>query len=106
LGSPPPARYDFAGVTGEAPPSAAALFLSEVLHQTRIEVGAQGTVAAAATAVDARPLAAAPRRMELARFRADRPFLLAIRERRSGSILFLGRFADPAASLATSAGGP
>ncbi|MCK5652093.1 MAG: serpin family protein, partial [Gemmatimonadetes bacterium] len=49
----------------------------------------EGTEAAAATSVE----------MELVsgpgRFVIDRPFLFAIRERLSGTILFMGRMVDP-----------
>jgi serpin B len=64
------------------------LFISDVLHKAFLEVNEEGTEAAAVTAVivettsigDPPPV-----------FRADRPFLFAIRERHSGSILFIGK---------------
>jgi serpin B len=56
-----------------------------------VDVNEKGTEAAAATAgvmFASGPLLPAPI------FRADHPFLFAIRDRKSGAILFLGRLAD------------
>jgi len=65
------------------------LFLDAVLHKAQIEVNEEGTEASAAAVV---PLTKGPRLMS---FRADRPFLLLIRDRESGTILFMGRFVEP-----------
>jgi serpin B len=59
-----------------------------------VDVNEEGTEAAAATAVIARPTAAPPGG-EPVEFRADRPFIFAVRDRKTGSILFLGRVANP-----------
>jgi serpin B len=79
---------DFSGI-------AEPLFLSDVFHKTFIEVNEKGTEAAAVTAVPA-PGAAV---RELIPFtptiRADRPFLYVIRDVRTGTILFMGRFVKP-----------
>ena len=92
-----PSRADFSGINGCQPPHEAALHVSAVLHKTRIEVNEEGTEAAAATAVDMKLIGSAgpppPRQVPVVR--ADHPFLFAIRERRRGAILFLGRVADP-----------
>lgn len=65
-------------------------FISKVRQKAFVEVNEEGTEAAAATSVSiadrARPT-----------FRADRPFLFAIRERFSGAILFMGQLVDPSA---------
>ena len=68
------------------------LYIKAVVHQAVVEVNEQGTEAAAATAVviDGR---SAPRPTPI--FRADHPFLFLIREKQTGSILFLGRVMDP-----------
>jgi serpin B len=72
------------------------LYVSEVFHKAFIEVNEEGTEAAAATAVvmmtRGAPPAAAP---EPPRFIADHPFLFALMDRRTGSVLFLGRVTDP-----------
>lgn len=65
------------------------LFVSRVIHQTFVRVDERGTEAAAATAVEV-GVTSAPQVM-----RFDRPFLFAIRERYSGTILFLGVIGDP-----------
>lgn len=81
-------QADFSGINGHPPPHEDSLFISAVFHQAFVEVNEEGTEAAAATAVpmfrSAPPV-----------FRADHPFLFAIRDRKSGVILFLGRVADP-----------
>jgi serpin B len=80
---------DFTGMDG----GKEGLFLSAAVHKAAIEVHEEGTEAAAATgvAVAARSADATPH------FTVDRPFVFLIRDRRTGTILFLGRVADPRA---------
>jgi serpin B len=80
------ARADFSGMSGEK------LFLSEVVHKAFVEVNEEGSEAAAATAVIAKRVELPPPPIE---FRADRPFVFLIRDRRSGAVLFLGRLVNP-----------
>ncbi len=68
------------------------LFISDVRHKTFVDVNEEGTEAAAATAVGI-GVTSAP-----ATIIVDRPFLFAIRERFSGTILFIGRIMNPAAT--------
>ncbi len=78
---------DFSGMDGRRD-----LFISAILHKAFVDVNEEGTEAAAATVVMMRELAM----MEPPpTFRADHPFLFLIREKSTGSILFLGRVADP-----------
>jgi serpin B len=67
------------------------LHISRVKQKAFIEVDEEGTEAAAATAVEV-GVTSAPTTMIV-----DRPFVFAIRERLSGSILFVGRITDPSA---------
>jgi len=69
------------------------LFISEVLQKTFVDVNEEGTEAAAATSVAVEVVSAPARFL----FRADRPFLFAIRERLSGTILFVGKIVTPPA---------
>ena len=68
------------------------LFIQDVLHKAFIAVDEQGTEAAAATAVvvgtTAMPL-------ENAKMVIDHPFLFLIRNKVSGTILFIGRVVNP-----------
>ena len=68
------------------------LFVSEVLHKTFVDVNEEGTEAAAATSVGMGVTSAPPL------ITVDRPFLFAIRERFSGTILFIGRMMNPSAT--------
>jgi len=63
------------------------LFISSVVQKTFVDVNEEGTEAAAATAVQV-GVTSMPQVTEM---RVDRPFLVAIRERFSGTILFLGQ---------------
>ena len=63
------------------------LIITRVLQKTFVDVDEQGTEAAAATMVGI-GLTSLP-----VAFRADRPFLVVIRERFSGTILFIGKIA-------------
>lgn len=74
------------------PPATAAI--SDVLHKTFVEVNEEGTEAAAVTVV--KMLATAmPRPEEEFSFVCDHPFLCAIRDDVTGSILFIGAIFDP-----------
>jgi serpin B len=79
---------DFSGMTGGRD-----LFISAVIHQAYVDVNEEGTEAAAATGVVMRLTSALPDRIPV--FRADHPFLFLIRDKTTGSILFLGRVMNP-----------
>lgn len=82
------AKADFSGMDGKPH----YLYIGAVLHQAFVEVNEEGTDAAAATAVG-------PRYAGVSNpppvFRADHPFLFLIQEKRTGSILFMGRVTNP-----------
>lgn len=69
------------------------VMISEVKHKTFIDVSEAGTKAAAATSSMA---TGSP--SESVSIRFDRPFAYAIRETKSGQIIFLGVLADPTAN--------
>jgi serpin B len=65
------------------------LFISRVQHRAAVEVNEAGTTAAAATTVGVGITSAPPT------LNFDQPFLFAIYERISGTILFVGKVMDP-----------
>ncbi|MDF7826337.1 serpin family protein [Pontiellaceae bacterium B12227] len=79
-------QADFSGMDGSK-----GLALDFVIHQAFVEVNEEGTAAAAATAVGIRATSMPPQ------FTADHPFLFLIRDNSTGTILFIGRVADPSA---------
>jgi serpin B len=70
------------------------LYISAVIHKAYVDVNEEGTEAAAATAVGVRAGRTGRPRPPII-FRADHPFMFLIRDNRSGSILFIGRVANP-----------
>ncbi|MCK5068768.1 MAG: serpin family protein [Bacteroidales bacterium] len=76
---------DFSGI------SPVELFISDVIHKTYIKVNEEGTEAAAVTAIIFGTTSAGPQNY----IRLDRPFLFAITENSSKSILFMGKVAEP-----------
>ncbi len=79
-----PQKADFSGINGSRQ-----LFISNVLHKSFVEVNEEGTEAAAVTSVVVSVTSAGGDQPVV--FRADRPFIFAIREHHSGSILFIGK---------------
>lgn len=67
------------------------LFISEVKHKTFVEVDENGTEAAAVTSVEI-GMTSVSKSIQM---RIDRPFVFAIREHNSNSILFIGKIVDP-----------
>jgi serine protease inhibitor len=78
-----PDGADFTGMA--AAPVGHHLYIDFVKQKTFVDINEEGTEAAAATAVGI-SLTSAPPSM-----RVDRPYLVAIRERLSGTILFIGK---------------
>jgi len=74
------------------------LYIDEVFHQTFIDLDEAGTEAAAATAVVMMRLTAMPDEEEPLEIRFDRPFVYAIYDHPTETILFLGRVLDPLAN--------
>lgn len=81
-------KADFSGLA-ERPNG---LVISQVRHKAVIEVNEEGAEAAAATAVE---MATRGIAVEPDRFRADHPFVFLIREKQTGSLLFIGRVSNP-----------
>ena len=67
------------------------LYISSVRHRTYVKVDEAGTEAAAVTIVEIRETSV-PDTFEM---RVDRPFLFAIREHHSGTVLFIGKMVTP-----------
>ncbi len=82
-------RADFSGIANTHP---LRLFISKVLQKTAIEVNEEGSEAAAVTSVEME-LTSMP--SPTPEFRADRPFLFAITENSTGTILFIGKVEKP-----------
>ncbi|XP_048397067.1 probable serpin E3 isoform X2 [Stegostoma tigrinum] len=78
-----PSKADFSGISEQEK-----LFVSEAIHEAKIEVTEDGTEAAAATAV------VLLKRSRALAFKADRPFFFLLRHT-TGRILFMGRVMDP-----------
>lgn len=68
-----------------------------MIHKTALKMDEESTKAAAATAITMGfgGLAAPREQPPVNTFRADRPFIVLIRDSRTGLILFAGRITDP-----------
>jgi serpin B len=85
-----PKVADLSGIQGGVEP----FWLAEVRQRATLKVDEAGTEAAAVTFLGGMGgMAAPPPRIPV--FRADHPFVFLIRDRRTGSILFLGRLTQP-----------
>jgi serpin B len=81
---------DFSGMSSEEK-----LKISAVIHKAYVDVNEKGTEAAAATAVIVATASSVQVPPPPATFRADHPFVFLLRDTRTGSILFMGRVANP-----------
>jgi serpin B len=68
------------------------LYISSALHKAFVDVNEEGTEAAAATAVVIGPTSAPGQSYTIT---LDHPFLFLIRDNATGTLLFVGRMADP-----------
>ncbi len=83
-----PGKADLSGMVATKDMS-----ISKVVHKAYVDVNEEGTEAAAATAVIGVRMAVKAPMIPV--FRADHPFVFAIRDNKTGSILFLGRVTNP-----------
>jgi serine protease inhibitor len=74
--------------------TAAKVKVDEVKHKTFVEVNEEGTEAAAVTSIGVRTTSALPMEKPF-EMRVDRPFFCAIRDERTGTVLFMGAIVDP-----------
>jgi serpin B len=88
-----PARADFTGIC--AVPPAQNVYIDQVKHKTFVEVNEEGTEAAAVTSINmvAAGLTLSPPKPFT--MIVDRPFLCAIREKKTGAVLFMGSIVNP-----------
>jgi serpin B len=82
-------RADFTRMS----PAGKSLYVSKVKQKSYVDVHEEGTEAAAVTSVEIRVTCACGPQV----IRIDRPFVFAIRERLSGTILFMGKIVRPPA---------
>lgn len=71
------------------------IYISQVFHKTFMEVNEEGTEAAAATAVEMGVTSAMMNPPPPFDMTVDRPFMLALRDNQTDSILFMGHVASP-----------
>jgi serpin B len=76
-------KADFSGMAPQ-------IFISQIEHKAIIEVNEEGTVAAAATSLGMGETAMKP-----VEFIVDKPFILFIRDDRTGNVLFIGKILEP-----------
>jgi serpin B len=81
-----PDRADLSGVTTSVP-----IYITDVIHKAFVTIDEKGTEAAAATAVIGGTTSIATKRAIVV---VDRPFVFAIRDDATGTLLFLGRAAS------------
>lgn len=84
-----PERADFGGMLPRDYLARNNAYISDVKHKTFLEVAEWGTEAAGATSVEVGVTSMPPSVV------VDRPFLLAIRDDKTGTVLFLGQIVDP-----------
>jgi serpin B len=94
-GMPCAFQRECANFTGIAP---LPMKIDRVAHATFLRVDEKGAEAAAATAVTVVATGARLVPPSVPRMIVDRPFLLTIRDRASGALLFFGRISDPTAA--------
>ncbi|MGH7436356.1 MAG: serpin family protein, partial [Polyangiaceae bacterium] len=85
-----PSKADLSGMDGKRD-----LYVFKVVHEARVEVDEQGSVATAATAVVVNHATCTCGGGVPLTVRIDQPFLFLIRDVGSRSILFMGRVVDP-----------
>jgi len=86
---------DFTGIADDG------LAISAALHKAFVDVNEEGTEAAAATAIVITITSAIINPPPPEEFRADHPFLFALRDVHSGQLLFIGRVGDRGTASAT-----
>lgn len=82
-------RADFSGIVQGSERA----YISRVKHKTFAEVNEEGTEAAAVTSVEMRTTSA--RVQKTFQMVVDRPFFCAIRDNKTGTLLFVGSITDP-----------
>jgi serine protease inhibitor len=85
-------QADFGGML--AKPGTLPFYISDVLHKTFVEVNEEGTEAAAVTAVKMMATAM-PGEVEKFVMVCNRPFVYAIHDEKTGSVLFIGALLEP-----------
>ena len=78
-----------------ADPGGVNLYVSRVRHKSFVEVNEEGTEAAAVTSVEVRVESYNPDEPQLVYFHVDRPFVFAIKEKFTNSLIFIGRVMEP-----------
>jgi len=85
-----PLKADFSGIASDVE-----LYISYVIHKTYVDVNENGTEAAAVTAVGISVTSMPVDPPQKINFMVDRPFLFAISEKTTGTILFIGEMKAP-----------
>ncbi len=81
----------FAGDADFSKISSMNLFISRVIHKSYVDVNEEGTEAAAVTAIEFEFMSVTSEK----KLKINRPFLFAIQEKSTGSIVFIGKINEP-----------